>query len=386
MRLNIPKTYENMLEKLNSNGFEAYIVGGCVRDILLGSSPCDYDITTSATPEQIKAIFDHTADTGIKHGTITVIEDECVCEITTFRTESDYSDMRRPDKVEFVTDLKLDLSRRDFTVNAICYNPDTGIIDHFNSLTDLENKLLRTVGAPEERFKEDALRIMRLFRFSATLGFDIEQNTYNAAIKLSPLLKNISCERIASELKKAILSDNIEKFSPLIHCGGLEFCGIKKSDIKQIACLRKSFELRFYSLLKLAAPDTDFTISALKMSNTVKDYCSHMNYLEASLDTTSPSEIKEILNHTDISFIEDFVEYKRIIEDSDLSESLAVAKSVIDNSEPYKISHLDISGDDLLRLGYKGKEVGEILEDLRKKVIEDKSLNTKYTLIKLIKI
>ena len=386
MRLNIPKTYEKMLKKLNKSGFEAYIVGGCVRDLLLGTIPNDYDITTSATPDQIKTVFSHTVDTGIKHGTITVIEDGCVCEVTTFRTESDYSDMRRPDKVEFVSDVKLDLSRRDFTVNAICYNPDTGIIDHFNSLEDLEKKILRTVGNPEERFKEDALRIMRLFRFSAALNFEIEEDTYKAAIKLSPLLENISRERIAAELKKAVLSDNISNFSPLIDCGALEFCGIYKADISKISLLKKNFELRLYSLLKLASRDMEFTLSSLKISNSAKDYCSAFKFLEDNMKECTKAAIKNVLNCSDISLISDFVEYKKIIEKEDLSDYLKSAQSIIENKEPYKISHLDITGEDLLELGYKGKEIGKTLELLRKKVIEDETLNQKNLLIGIIKL
>lgn len=385
MRLNIPKTYENMLKKLNNNGFEAYIVGGCVRDLLLGTVPNDYDITTSATPDQIKSVFCNTVDTGIKHGTVTVIEDGYVCEVTTFRTESDYSDMRRPNSVKFVSDIKLDLSRRDFTVNAICYNPDTGIIDLFNSLEDLENKILRTVGNPQERFNEDALRIMRLFRFAATLDFEIEEETYAAAIKLSPLLKNISHERIAAELKKAVLSDNISNFSPLIDCGALEFCGIYKADVNKISLLKRSFELRFYSLLKLSSRDMDFTLRSLKMSNSVKDYCYALEFLESTMNNCSKAAVKNILNYSDFSLIRDFVEYKKVIKNEDLSDYLHIAQDIIENKEPYKISHLDISGEDLLELGYKGKEVGKILEILRKKVIEDKTLNKKAELIEIVK-
>lgn len=385
MRLNIPKTYENMLKKLNNNGFEAYIVGGCVRDLLLGTVPNDYDITTSATPDQIKSVFCNTVDTGIKHGTVTVIEDGCVCEVTTFRTESDYSDMRRPNSVKFVSDIKLDLSRRDFTVNAICYNPDTGIIDLFNSLEDLENKILRTVGNPQERFNEDALRIMRLFRFAATLDFEIEEDTYNAAIKLSPLLKNISHERIAAELKKAVLSDNISNFSPLIDCGALEFCDIYKADISKISLLKKNFELRLYSLLKLSSRDIGFTLRSLKMSNSVKDYCYALEFLESTMNNCSKAAVKNILNYSDFSLIRDFVEYKKVIKNEDLSDYLHIAQDIIENNEPYKISHLDISGEDLLELGYKGKEVGKILEILRKKVIEDKTLNKKAELIEIVK-
>lgn len=385
MRLNIPKTYENMLKKLNNNGFEAYIVGGCVRDLLLGTVPNDYDITTSATPDQIKSVFCNTVDTGIKHGTVTVIEDGYVCEVTTFRTESDYSDMRRPNSVKFVSDIKLDLSRRDFTVNAICYNPDTGIINLFNSLEDLENKILRTVGNPQERFNEDALRIMRLFRFAATLDFEIEEETYAAAIKLSHLLKNISHERIAAELKKAVLSDNISNFSPLIDCGALEFCGIYKADISKISLLKKNFELRLYSLLKLASRDMDFTLRSLKMSNSVKDYCYGLEFLESTMNNCSKAAVKNILNCSDFSLIRDFIEYKKVIENEDLSDYLHIAQDIIENKEPYKISHLDISGEDLLELGYKGKEVGKILEILRKKVVDDKTLNKKAELIEIVK-
>ena len=384
MKLKIPETYINILKKLNLNGFEAYIVGGCVRDLLLGITPNDYDITTSATPEQIKSIFEKTIDTGIKHGTITVMENGAATEVTTFRTETGYSDMRRPDSVEFVSDIKLDLSRRDFTVNAICYNPDTGIVDCFDSIKDLKNITLRAVGEPGQRFKEDALRIMRLFRFSSTLGFRIEKETYNAAINLSYLLENISRERIAAELKKAIMGKKTENFQPLINCEALKFCGINKGLLNKLSTLEQRLELRLYAFLKLTSNDLPYTLDELKMSNSHKEYCADMEYLYFNLKSSSPKEIKEILNCVDISVISDFVQYKRVIEDTDIGEVLITAKDIIASNEPYKTAHLDITGEDLKSLGLSGRQIGQSLEFLRKKVIADKSLNTKKTLIKII--
>jgi len=206
----IPQAQEFIINRLAQNGHKAYIVGGCVRDILLGKTPDDYDITTSATPQEIITLFEKTIPTGIKHGTVTVVVDGTAVEVTTFRTENGYTDNRRPDEVNFVSDIKEDLSRRDFTINAMAYNKQEGLIDLFDGRADLENKILRTVGNSEKRFKEDALRILRLFRFASVLGFQIEESTLHSAIENAHLLENVSRERIFTELKKAIKGENFE--------------------------------------------------------------------------------------------------------------------------------------------------------------------------------
>ncbi len=179
----IPQNALLVINRLTQNGYKAYIVGGCVRDILLDKTPHDFDITTNAKPNEIISLFEKTVPTGIKHGTVTVILRDEPIEVTTFRTDRDYTDNRRPDNVTFVDDLKEDLARRDFTVNALAYNKTEGLKDFFGGQDDLQNKILRAVGNPEKRFREDALRILRLFRFASTLGFSIEEQTLNDAIK-----------------------------------------------------------------------------------------------------------------------------------------------------------------------------------------------------------
>lgn len=198
------KDVEKIIEHLNSAGYEAYVVGGCVRDSIMEKTPHDWDICTSATPEVVKSLFSHTTDYGMKHGTITVFADKEGYEITTFRAETDYSDHRHPDTVEFVADLKSDLSRRDFTINALAYNNESQLIDMFNGLDDIRNQMIRCVGNADERFKEDALRILRALRFAATLGFDIEDKTSEAIHYNVHLLKYIAEERKRDELMKLL--------------------------------------------------------------------------------------------------------------------------------------------------------------------------------------
>lgn len=204
MNIIIPKDVEKIIERLNSAGYEAYVVGGCVRDSIMEKTPHDWDICTSATPEVVKSLFSHTTDYGMKHGTITVFADKEGYEITTFRAETDYSDHRHPDTVEFVADLKSDLSRRDFTINALAYNNESQLIDMFNGLDDIRNQMIRCVGNADERFKEDALRILRALRFAATLGFDIEDKTSEAIHYNVHLLKYIAEERKRDELMKLL--------------------------------------------------------------------------------------------------------------------------------------------------------------------------------------
>ena len=205
--IKIPKQVNDILDKLHDSGYEAYIVGGCVRDAILGRTPHDWDITTSAEPGEVKAIFARTIDTGLKHGTVTVMSGKTGYEVTTFRVDGDYGDGRHPNNVTFTKDLIKDLERRDFTVNAMAYTKESGLIDPFGGYDDIKKGVIRAVGDPMQRFSEDALRIMRALRFSAQLGYDIDADTLEAAKKLAPNLKRISAERIRSELEKILISD-----------------------------------------------------------------------------------------------------------------------------------------------------------------------------------
>ncbi len=210
MRIELPEKVRFIIETIENAGFEAYAVGGCVRDSMMNRKPNDWDITTSAKPQEVKKLFNRTIDTGIQHGTVTVMLKGEGFEVTTYRIDGEYEDSRHPKEVTFTPDLSEDLKRRDFTINAMAYNDRTGLVDLFGGLQDLENKVIRAVGEPAERFTEDALRIMRAFRFAAQLDFSIEDNTRSAAETLADTLKNISEERIRDELTKLIVSDHPE--------------------------------------------------------------------------------------------------------------------------------------------------------------------------------
>ena len=204
--IDAPISVMKIIETLEQEGFEAYAVGGCVRDSLLGRNPSDWDITTSARPEQVKALFSHTIDTGIQHGTVTVMLEHVGYEVTTYRIDGEYEDSRHPTEVIFTPLLTEDLKRRDFTINAMAWNPRAGIIDEFGGMEDLDEGIIRCVGSPEERFSEDALRMMRAVRFSAQLGYEIEPATKAAIRKLAPNLTHVSAERIQVELVKLVES------------------------------------------------------------------------------------------------------------------------------------------------------------------------------------
>ncbi len=367
----IPQKIEYIIEKLAKNGHKAYIVGGCVRDILLGKTPDDYDITTSATPTQVISIFQKTIPTGIKHGTVTVMIENTPVEVTTFRTENGYADNRRPDSIEFVTDIADDLSRRDFTVNALAYNHKDGLIDLFGGKADLKNKILRTVGNAESRFKEDSLRILRLFRFASTLGFTIEDSTLNSALECAHLLQNVSRERIFAELKKAVLGDNFEVFTDLIVCGGLEFLNITKiPNFQKIKKHHDNLPLCLYMFLD------NKSLENLKPSNKEREFFTTFTKLESFPRAETKAQIKEMLNISEPDILKAFFEYKEW--------DKASVDEILKNHEPYKISHLDIDGKTLISLGYKGEKIGEILEHLRKTVVKYPLKNKLEILLKEI--
>jgi tRNA nucleotidyltransferase (CCA-adding enzyme) len=219
MQINIPDKVNKIIEVLIANGYEAYAVGGCIRDALLGRKPKDWDITTSASPSQVKRLFRRTVDTGIKHGTVTVLTGNEQYEVTTYRLDGEYEDYRHPREVRYTSSLNEDLKRRDFTINAMAYNSRDGLVDLFGGMQDLASGLVRCVGSASERFNEDALRILRAVRFSAQLGFAIEQDTLEAIRQNAGLLVNISAERIRAELDSLLISDHPEKLKLLYDTG-----------------------------------------------------------------------------------------------------------------------------------------------------------------------
>ena len=219
MKIRLPATVKAIIDTLQAKGFEAYAVGGCVRDSILGRKPDDWDITTSARPEQVKKIFQRTVDTGLAHGTVTVLLGSGVHEVTTYRIDGEYEDSRHPRDVTFTASLEEDLKRRDFTINAMAYNETAGLVDLYGGMEDLQKRRIRCVGNPLDRFGEDALRIMRSVRFSAQLHFSIEKKTWEAVKVLAPTLSRISAERICAELLKLLLSDHPEELKTAWEAG-----------------------------------------------------------------------------------------------------------------------------------------------------------------------
>ena len=219
-RIEIPAGAARILKVLEANGYEAYVVGGCVRDSLLGKQPHDWDITTSALPLQVKALFSRTIDTGLKHGTVTIPSGRGEAyEVTTYRIDGEYLDGRHPSEVTFTASLREDLKRRDFTINAMAYNEKDGLQDFFDGISDLETHRIRAVGDPKKRFEEDALRILRAVRFSAQLGYTVEEGTLRAMRTLAPTLARISAERIAAELEKILVSPHPDRLRMAYECG-----------------------------------------------------------------------------------------------------------------------------------------------------------------------
>lgn len=392
----LPPEISLALDTLNKKGFKAYIVGGAVRDFVMGNPISDFDITTDATPDEIHSVFEKCIDTGLSHGTVTVVINHIHMEITTFRQDGKYTDHRRPDDVSFSKKLEDDLSRRDFTINALAYNPETGITDIFGGMDDIENKLIRCVGDAEKRFEEDALRMLRLIRFSSKLGFDAEEKTLLALIKKEDLIKYVSKERIREEIIKTFLSDcpqSIFQFkksrildyifeNDFFKCIDEKIIANMKS-IPKIPTVRLAYLLyEVYSgsyeyikdfLIRLKFSNKEKK-DILNISACVKEYLlSPDRFIDKyTLKFAMKNFSKEaviasfhILSlYTDISFLE------------------ALFEDVQRNKEPYLIKDLKIDGKNLLDMGFRGETTGKCLEHLLSKVIKDPLVNTKEHLIK----
>ena len=376
----IPKEIQFIIDTLVKNGFEAYLVGGCVRDMLMDIPPHDYDITTSAPPKTIISLFKKTVPTGIKHGTVTVINGGIAAEVTTYRADGEYADHRRPETVTFVKSLKEDLARRDFTVNAIAYNEKEGIKDFFGGIEDINKKILRAVGDPEKRFCEDALRILRLFRFASVLGFAPEKGTLKAALKCAPLLESISAERISSELRKAVGGKNPMSLKPLTDIGGLQFIGIKNPDYLKIIPLQ-SEGLALFGFLYSATDDLMSALNFLKPSNKEKRLYQNILTLLSLPFPQSKEELKEMLFKTDPVSVEKYLYFKSSYFGRDTENAQSMLREILENGEPYRISDLKIGGENLKNIGISGEKIGETLEYLRQCVTADPALNRREILL-----
>ena len=385
-----PEFALNCLSTIKNNGYEAYFVGGCVRDALLGRNFDDIDITTNAKPEEITALFPHTVPTGIKHGTVTVIIDNKAVEVTTFRTEGKYTDARHPDKVNFVTDLSEDLKRRDFTINALAFDPEKGIIDLFDGVGDLKKRLIRAVGDPNTRFEEDALRILRAYRFSSVLGFDIEQSTKTASISLSEKIKNISGERILTELIKLSKGTPNDDFISFLNTGVLASFGIIGTK-NSAEIFKKTHSLncgnieKFCIFVALTEHNTKEIKDKLKPSNDIVKLIEDLDRLIASgIRLRTKQEIKESFYSHSRKNTENYILYLSLFDEEILGKTRKLISEIDMNKEAYCLSQLDISGDDLKAVGFRGEEIGKCLTKAMNIVIKSPKLNNKESLLKII--
>ncbi len=399
--INIPKEVETALSILNDNNFEAYIVGGCVRDSLLGMIPHDWDITTSAKPEEIINCFKNykTINTGLKHGTVTVLINHSPIEVTTYRIDGEYSDNRRPDNVFFTEKLEDDLKRRDFTINALAYN-ENGIVDLFGGIEDLNNKLIRCVGKPDERFNEDGLRVLRAMRFASVLDFKIDEQTSISIHKNKELLNNISKERINVELIKLIDGENflnilktyrdvVEVFIPEIS----NYSNIEWEHALKSICFADNRIVKL-ALLLLYTNKTEFVLKNLKFDNITVKTAELLNKNNNEMITTDKIRLKKQLNKYGYDNLNLLLNLKSstALADNFVSEVIIIKNSkkiideIIENKEVFNIKDLAVNGDDLMKEGFKkGKEIGLILNDILNLVIEEKLENDKNVLLGYVK-
>ncbi len=388
--LNFPQYALDCLEIIEENGFEAYFVGGCVRDMILARESDDIDIATSAQPQEIIKIFEHTIPTGISHGTVTVIIDGFPIEVTTYRTDGQYTDSRHPEKVEYVSDIRQDLSRRDFTINALAYNPKQEIIDLFGGIGDLERKTIKSVGNPKLRFAEDALRILRAYRFSSVLDFDIESETEKAALNLSDTLSFISGERIYKELIKLLSGKRPQIILGLLNCGGLDFFGIDtcKYDYNTFCRIKDVSDnclFRFALFVSLCKHDSIKIKTILKAEKKVLDLIDFLDSISDFAIPKTKTEFKRFLSKFGTYKTDLYLSYIKLLY-PDRSDDLVGYKNEIEaNSEPYLTSHIKINGQVLLQLGFKGRQIGELLEKATEYVIEHPENNSSEKILEYLK-
>ncbi|MGX8728117.1 MAG: CCA tRNA nucleotidyltransferase [Lachnospiraceae bacterium] len=439
MKLILPENVKKVLDLLAANGYEAFVVGGCVRDAALGRDPSDWDITTNALPLQVKKVFRHTVDTGLQHGTVTVMLGGEGYEVTTYRIDGAYEDARHPSFVTFTPSLVEDLRRRDFTINAMAYNEDKGIVDLFGGLEDLENRVIRCVGDPDARFDEDALRILRAVRFSAQLGFDIELRTRCAIKRHADELRKISKERIRVELMKLLVSDNPGRLRDLYELGltaqflpQFDVCmetpqttphhayNVGEHTIRSVENIDPDPILRLTMLLHdfgkperrmvdkngkdhfpgHPAESADLALEALKelkfdnktidqVVNLVRWHDRRPRHREGSVRRTlwriGPENFEAYLK---VRRADDSAKsnYKREEKAADIIETEAIGHRILKRGDPLSLKELAIGGRELLELGAKGPEVGEILEGALALVLEDPKLNTREFLLEYAKV
>lgn len=402
IQIEIPSQVAWILERLREGGYEAFAVGGCVRDAVLGRVPEDWDITTSAKPDQVKGIFGKTIDTGLQHGTVTVLKDHVGYEITTYRIDGEYEDGRHPKEVAFTSDLKQDLRRRDFTINAMAYSPETGLVDIFGGISDIEKQIIRCVGDPIERFTEDALRILRAIRFSAQLGFTIEEKTYCALEKIAPNLAHVSKERIQAELTKILLSSHPEQIATVEETGmspyisrtfPAVFSGIGewKKKLSAASGLPQDKALRWSALFqKLKEKEAGLILRELKMDNdTIYRVKTLVSWLRQPVPEKEP-ELRQIMSQMDDELFDSLLKLKEVLipeEKEGIHTVRRLAEIIRRRGDCIRLKELAVSGKELIQAGMKpGPEIGEMLQALFSLVLEQPELNQKEYLLEQIKI
>ena len=438
MRIKVPSYVNKVIGLLELAGFEAYIVGGCVRDQLIGAEPNDYDVCTNARPEQVIEALSglHVIETGIKHGTVTAMVEHKPVEITTFRSDGEYEDHRHPKQVTFSKTLKEDLSRRDFTVNAMAYSDRTGLVDMFGGQGDLRNRIIRCVGEPDKRFDEDALRILRAMRFSSVLDFEIEDETAAAVMRNRRLLESISAERIMQELQKLLCGDRavdvllgfsevmcvfIPELAPCIgfrqnnphHC-----YTVYEHLCRSVGNIRKDPALRLTMLLHdiekpackttddigvdhfkghpaKSAETADVILRRLKLDNASRERITTLIRNHDNRIACTKKTVKKYISKHDMGFFEDYLDVRyadtmaqsnyRIEQKLDELESFhKIYDEIVAERPVMSVRQLDIDGRDLMAEGYKGKDIGSALELALDAVIEEVCANDKKELLNYI--
>lgn len=440
MSIKLPHEVGIILNELRINGFEAFVVGGCVRDSLLHRKPKDWDITTNAIPEEIISIFENacfkTIPTGIKHGTITVLTGSVPYEITTYRVDGIYVDGRRPENVKFTTSISEDLSRRDFTINAMAFNEFDGLIDPFEGQNDLLNRVIACVGNPEIRFNEDALRMLRAVRFSAELDFNIHPDTFQAILENNILINKISKERIREEFNKILLSNPykvilMNKTGLLFHIlpefiscidvdqgNSYHVYNVGEHILRSVENIERNLKLRltmlfhdigkpqcksidesgkghFYSHDRISSEIAAKWLKAMKYdSATVKRAKDLILYHDQTIGDSEKS-VRKWLKKLGLDMLMELIKVKEadikaqnpIYYDErykKLQKIKIIIENVVRNNECFNDKNLAINGSDLIKAGFKeGREIGEILDKLLDKVIDDPQLNSKQKLMEL---
>lgn len=432
------KVGENILSTLNKAGYSAYFVGGYVRDKMMGNTPSDIDIATAALPDEVKRLFDHTIDTGLKHGTVTVILDDIPFEVTTYRVEDSYENHRKPKSVRFVNDIEKDLSRRDFTINAMAYHFKDGLIDPFGGKNDIKNKIIRCVGSPLKRFEEDALRMLRCVRFACQTNFEIEEKTLCAIKEKAHLLEFISKERIFTELVKSLTAKYPEHLKVCYETGLFEYflpeikacfetpqntiyhlynvgehilkavCKTPRDKVVRLSALfhdigkplcRTTDEFgsdHFKGHEQKSAELANEILKRLKCDNkTIESVCKIIS-CHRWTKTPSMQSVKEKI--IDVGK-ENFQNLLYLMEADTGAHNLDAVKSrvqamlevreiyeeILEKNHPLDFNDLNISGDDLIKMGYSGKEIGEKLNMALCMVLENPNLNSKEILTERFK-